>query len=146
MSDLLRRLRQIPRELEPLYQHLLELIDPIYIEWASKAFEIVRIARDLEIYPFGKRIGEKGVQPLSLLAFHLAMNEGIKTCNIENLTQSLLSIGCQDTAVHLTARCCGLLEVSRPRYPGFQVSEQHSLVYFFHLTVREFFKGAGGQQ
>lgn len=140
MPDLLRRLRQTPRELEPLYQHLLSLIDPIYTEWASTAFELVRVARDLEVNPFGKFIKARGVQPLTLLAFHLAMNRDINTSNVEHITESSLSAGCQDTAVHISARCCGLLEMFQPRYETFGVPEQQSLVRFFHLTVREFFE------
>lgn len=144
MPDLLRRLRQIPRELEPLYQHLLGLIDPIYMEWASAAFEIVRAARDLEVSPFGKSIGGKGVQPVTLLAFHLAMSRDINTSNVEHITETTLSTECQDTAVHITARCCGLLEISQLESMDGGIPGQQSLVQFFHLTVREFFEKRAG--
>ena len=38
---LLKRLRALPRELEVLYDSLLAQISPVYLEWASKAFQIV---------------------------------------------------------------------------------------------------------
>jgi len=42
-----QRLRRIPRELEPLYNHLLSLIEPIYLPWASRTFQILRTVQQL---------------------------------------------------------------------------------------------------
>jgi hypothetical protein len=38
IPELHNRLGRLPRELEPLYNHLLERAEPDYFEWASKAF------------------------------------------------------------------------------------------------------------
>jgi hypothetical protein len=38
IAILRERARLLPKELEPLYEHLLERIGPFYIVWASKAF------------------------------------------------------------------------------------------------------------
>lgn len=54
IAILLRRLRALPKELKPLYDYLLGRIDPIYMEWASKAFQIARTSRQLSSAPFGK--------------------------------------------------------------------------------------------
>ncbi|KIN06970.1 hypothetical protein OIDMADRAFT_108740, partial [Oidiodendron maius Zn] len=41
LCDLWERLRLMPRELEPLYDRLLELIDPVYLPWVSKTFQVL---------------------------------------------------------------------------------------------------------
>jgi hypothetical protein len=43
LSDLWDRLRLFPKELEPLYARLLEMIEPVYLPWAVKAFQLLRI-------------------------------------------------------------------------------------------------------
>lgn len=46
LSDLWKHLRRLPRDIEPLYNCLFQLIEP-YEEWASKAFQILRRNQDL---------------------------------------------------------------------------------------------------
>ncbi|EHL00526.1 hypothetical protein M7I_3614 [Glarea lozoyensis 74030] len=66
MPDLQSRLRRVPRELEPLYDHLLDMIEPEYLPWASKAFQVLRRAQQLsiegDVFTFtdqAKRVGEE---------------------------------------------------------------------------------------
>jgi hypothetical protein len=54
LSDLWARLRSMPRELEPLYSHLLGLIELLYLPWVSKTLQILRNNHNLDHQPFGK--------------------------------------------------------------------------------------------
>jgi hypothetical protein len=68
LSDLWARLRSMPRELEPLYSHLLGLIEPLYLPWVSKTLQILRNNHNLGHKPFGKSSSaRRGVVPLTLL-------------------------------------------------------------------------------
>ncbi|KAH0538897.1 hypothetical protein FGG08_004553 [Glutinoglossum americanum] len=142
IPDLWMRLRLLPRELEPLYQHLLACIEPVYLLWASKAFQILRTSRELNTEPFGDPLpldagSALGVRPLSILALYLAMNPGIDVMNSPELaTQVGINARCQETQIQLTARCAGLLEV--PLLKGQKKIRQDSLVQYLHRTVRDF--------
>jgi hypothetical protein len=50
-SLLWARLNTLPKDLEPLFAHLISKIEPIYLIWASKAFQITRTARELGLFP-----------------------------------------------------------------------------------------------
>jgi hypothetical protein len=54
LTDLWQRLSLFPRELEPLYYRLLELIEPVYLPWVSRTFQILRVNTSLLYYPFGQ--------------------------------------------------------------------------------------------
>ncbi|KAH7355227.1 hypothetical protein BKA65DRAFT_582004 [Rhexocercosporidium sp. MPI-PUGE-AT-0058] len=45
IPDLLNRQRTLPRELEPLYDHLLDRIKPAYYPWASKTFSKMKMSQ-----------------------------------------------------------------------------------------------------
>lgn len=47
ISDIWTRLRHLPRELDPLYDRILELIEPNYLPWTLQAFLIVGANRPL---------------------------------------------------------------------------------------------------
>ena len=75
LSHLWNRLRLLPRELKPLYNRLLDLIEPIYLPWVSKAFQILRTNHILLDIESNTSIENRsGVTPLSLRGFCLAMN------------------------------------------------------------------------
>lgn len=141
ISHLWERLRLLPRELEPLYDRLLDLIEPIYLEWVSKTFQILRNNRNLGEFPFPESSAEtKGVEGLSVLAFYLAMNndfnvEKMKGSHKDTLKHEL-DAKCADTIVQLTARCAGLLEVSNVK--GSDSTGAKSFVRYFHRTARDF--------
>jgi hypothetical protein len=50
-SHLCARLNTLPKDLEPLFAHLINQIEPIYLVWASKAFQIIRTVRELGTDP-----------------------------------------------------------------------------------------------
>lgn len=141
ISDLWERLRLLPRELEPLYNRLLDLVDPIYLGWVSKTFQILRTNRELGESPFPESSAEtSGVEALTVLAFHLAMNKDFDPAKLSELDRDTLKqtlyTKCNDAIVHLTARCVGLLEVSNERGTG--TTGKQSFIRYFHRTARDF--------
>jgi hypothetical protein len=152
ISILHQRLRCMPQELEPPYSHLLGLIEPVYRIWASKAFQIVRAFRDSRsdgsTWPkINKADGNHTSIKISNL--HLAISSGLEVCmgtegviNVldqisstisQLLTEESLPLRCEDTKVHLTARCAGLLEV-----PEFKQQGPEATIQFLHRTARDF--------
>jgi hypothetical protein len=139
ISDLWERLRLLPKELEPLYHRLLDLIEPLYMSWASKAFQIVRTNHLLGLAPFGIVYDEaSGVKSLTLGAFTLAMNTEVGTETIRSWDVNMLplDVNCDDMLVQLTARCAGLLEVSKATKSGVPLAD--SAVQYYHRTARDF--------
>ncbi|EPE36694.1 hypothetical protein GLAREA_08857 [Glarea lozoyensis ATCC 20868] len=79
MSDLWRRLELLPKELEPLYEHLVVNIEPVYLEWVSKVFRIVQTSRGFDYTTNYLEIHQSRSparrNPLTLIALHLAIAE-----------------------------------------------------------------------
>jgi len=141
MSHLWERLRLLPRELEPLYQRLLDLIEPLYWLWVSKTFQLLRNNRDLGEFPFGSTSsGVRGVEGLTVASFYLAMEPDIDDATILRMSshqlKDRLEKMCIDKVLHLTARCAGLLEVSNIK--GTDSTGADSQIVFFHRTARDF--------
>jgi hypothetical protein len=140
LSDLWARLRSMPRELEPLYSHLLGLIEPLYLPWVSKTLQILRNNHNLGHKPFGKSSSTKrGVDRLTLRAFFLAIKEDLDATTLRQCTWKWLNSRCEDIRIRLTARCAGLLEVSniRPSTGEISVGPEPNIRYF-HRTARDF--------
>ncbi|KAE9366774.1 hypothetical protein N431DRAFT_471808 [Stipitochalara longipes BDJ] len=97
-KDLRARLRLLPRELEPLYEHLLGLIEPVYLEWASKSFQLVRSARIYQEY-LCQEGGERR-QPFNLLDLYLSIKEDIDIKDLPDYKSDELQI----RYLHRTAR------------------------------------------
>lgn len=142
LSDLWARLRSMPREIEPLYDRLLDLIDPEYLAWASKAFQILRTNHNLSQDPFGKSSSARdGVKPLTVQAFFLAIKDDLDASAGQTNNRVWLDARCEDISVRLTARCAGLLEVtvSHAGYiKGERIGGPDSLIRYFHRTARDF--------
>jgi hypothetical protein len=146
ISIIQTRLRLLPRELEPLYVHLLGLIEPVYLPWASKAFQIVQAARRIEVMTaYGDpRVSETGLvglsnnlaQPLIMAKFYTAMNENLNVTSQHLALSQVSQLVFQNTAVQLTARCAGLLEVSC--HANDEEINGSFLVVFLHATCRAF--------
>ncbi|RAL60236.1 hypothetical protein DID88_000016 [Monilinia fructigena] len=85
ISDLRRRLDDIPGDLEDLYSHMLSYIHPFYLRHASRLFQIVNAAQQE-----ARIIGREDVDqlPLTVLALSLAVDE--------------------DSTLAITARICPL--------------------------------------
>lgn len=150
--DILRqRLERMPRELEPLYQHLFNLIEPVYMLWASKAFQIARAVREhssargadtdadfdisqtgnhFDLYLFFLAISER---PLSLEKVRGAvLHEEIYNL-VQACTEEFIMVKSRDIPVQLTARCAGLLEVVQ--FENFGI---HARIQWLHRTARDF--------
>jgi NACHT domain len=130
-QDLQLRLDQLPREIEPLYEHLFSKITPNYLEWASKAFQIVRAARDH--YKHLSNSERTDQKPLCLLEFLLAIDENIEIKDMPRYGSEALKLRCEDANVHLTARCAGFLEVWTV-HPD----ESGDEIQYLHRTARDY--------
>jgi hypothetical protein len=143
-----QRLRCIPKELEPLYRHLLSLIEPVYLSWASKAFQIVSAHRDNYSGVAWPGYPDMTDKDLTISTLRLAITENINVdINPEHvsivehvspaishqLTDDSLLLGCENTKVQLTARCAGLLEV-----PEFEQRGLRATIEYLHRTARDF--------
>ena len=146
LSDLQKRLRILPTDLERLYRHMLSRIDPpFYLEQASKIFQLVRRARELE--KLSKAEDHLRPKPLTLLQLSLAYDESIQDCTkwdgpmIEPLQLVRMSQGMAD---RLKTRCAGLLElgelVKEPAMEDFKSTTSLPMksVTYMHRTVRDF--------
>jgi hypothetical protein len=131
ITILQERLRSLPRELEPLYRHLLGLIEPVYLHWASKAFQIIRAIHEIDQLDIAE-----GQRILTMGIFNLAIDESITLENSQDIDIDGMGPVYQNIAAQLTARCAGMLEVA-----GFSkhlpVTGGSQIVYL-HTTTREF--------
>ena len=99
MSDLQKRLRALPDDLEHLYERLFGDIEPAYFEHASQLFQIHRTAGG----------------SLSLLDFSFADEENLDYAlygEIKPLSLTDQRFRCEEMMRRLISRCRGLLEVS----------------------------------
>ena len=106
--------------------------------WASKAFQIVRAARELCISKSAGPVRRKeGSTPLTLSTFFLPIHESIQLqAGPSNslYTKDKATLAKRVTVkAHLTARCAGLLEVSKSEQEGPQ-----AVLQFLHRTARDF--------
>ena len=81
---------------------------------------------------------DEWLESLSLLKFHFAINKGISSTTYQNITSELLDISCQDTEVHLTSRCAGMLEVCSRKGHGSAIPFFTYPVDYLHRTVGEY--------
>jgi hypothetical protein len=129
LHDLQGRFRMLPTSLEKLYNHLLRnKIDPIYIDDASKMFNIMRETSDSE---------------LSILAFALtdeSYYERATNGPLRPWTGEEISSVCQKMEDRMKARCAGLIEVSgtvaETLYES--TSKANGKVQYLHRTVKAF--------
>jgi hypothetical protein len=84
MSDLWERLRLLPRELKPLYVRLLELVEPMYLPWVSKAFQILRANRN-HMHSLFKpsSFEDTEVFPLRISDFLFAINQDFNVATLQ---------------------------------------------------------------
>lgn len=139
VTTLRTRLKTLPRELEALYVHLLNIIEPHYLPWTSKVLQIVRACRELGTFYSSTSQPFIGVVPLTLGALRLALEDTSFTSprseNLLTVMRVNVNESYQDLEVHLAARAAGLLEVSHPSYG--KVGE-YSSVGYLHLTCRDY--------
>jgi len=143
ISDLQRRLRLLPPDLEGLYTHMLDLIDGFYVVKASEMFQIVRAAREQ-----GENARNVGVEPepLSCLALSFADEEDPNfsiNAPLGEISQKKTPDRCQLMADRLKCRCAGLLETqgfdniySGPSLASNATSE--AKIQYLHRTVKDY--------
>jgi len=140
MSDLWKRLRLLPKELEPLYEHLLGLIEPLYLGWVSKVLRILQASRGIDDTTkktdgyLPSSMKERGA--LTLIVLYLSIDDTLNLKEIRKMLPESIEAKCNTLAVQLTARCAGFLETSaseNQEKPG-----PTSCVMFLHRTARDF--------
>jgi hypothetical protein len=153
IAQLWTRLRSFPGELYPLYNTLLTQIEPVYLEWASKTFQIMRRTRQLELDPFQKTPitttskfpdsvepqqapPSVSALPLTVVFLLAALCDDAELEGIQEMSKEELEMRCEDTRIHLTSRCAGLLEVSVLKGPA--TISQGSTIVYMHRTARDF--------
>ncbi|PMD46947.1 hypothetical protein L207DRAFT_560602 [Hyaloscypha variabilis F] len=126
VQDLQRRLLQFPRDLEPLYRHMLSLIEDVYAESSSQIFQIAKAVRETEA------VWEE-IQPLTALRLYFAVHPEVegrsRPASLETLSEEM--------EIQLTARCAGLLEIIQSHSEGNRVFGDGEVVYL-HRTARDF--------
>ncbi|KAH6664614.1 small s protein [Halenospora varia] len=129
ITDLQRRLRHLPADLEALYEHMLLKTDPFYLEQASQIFQIVLVAQK-----------ESTSCQITLLQLSwaededetLAINASLRALTTEEITSR-----CKLMDSRLKSVCSGLLESYESRYAN---TAPDARVVFLHRTVSDFFK------
>ncbi|KAE9368296.1 hypothetical protein N431DRAFT_443748 [Stipitochalara longipes BDJ] len=144
ISDLKRRLRDIPEEIEALYRHMMRGIESLYKEKAFRTFEIFKIMSQNETSFPG------GVSSFELDAAIMANEEDTLALNTEMWDEAEAEKRCEQLDIYLRTRCAGLLEIHETQFfelprgpdlllqkllPGFY---HISKVQYLHRSVREF--------
>lgn len=128
IQELFLRLRSTPPEIEPLYEHLIRRIEPMYLQWTSKAFRIVQ-----SMYQIKDVIVN---ETLTLRGFYFAICDDPDFENIHTVSLAWIHRKCEDTEVHIVTRCGGLLEHGRAE------DREESEVRWFHQTARHFIENS----
>jgi hypothetical protein len=101
ISDLQRRLDVLPSDLDKLYSHMIDRIDPLYHAQGSRIFQIYDAATDI------------GLKPV-ILELELAVTASLSAAKSqvkEKMSDLEVQNRCKKMEVHLKTRCEGLLEV-----------------------------------
>ena len=138
LSNLQKKVDELPKDLEHLYMHLLDGIKPEYWERSSKIFRIVQATL---------------VPPRALTIWYSGETEANP---LENLALDTRLARCYQVHLRLMSQCAGLLElrqsvkvsediveadILRP-YESWSLSDRHhylqSAVYHLHRTTKDF--------
>ncbi|CZR70076.1 uncharacterized protein PAC_19977 [Phialocephala subalpina] len=128
-----QRLRLLPTELEPLYNHIFNAhIDPLYKPWASKVFQICRTSR--EVIEYHSWLFDSGqCRDFTILELLFSMEEGLTIERVRAFGRKEIAQKCANIAIQLNARCGGLLELPQLAQLG-----PDATVEYMHRTVRDF--------
>ena len=125
VRDLQRRLRTIPADLEEYLAHIVDSLEPSYLEQATQLFEVTLSAHE----------------PLSLLTYSFVHEDNPDfaiNAKVEAFSQAHLDYRLTQTRRRLNSRCKGLLEV----YKRHDHRNEHvfclETVDFLHRSVRDF--------
>lgn len=129
ITDLQKRLRHLPADLEALYDHMLEKTDPFYLEQASQLFQIVLTAQK-----------ESVNHQITLLQLSWAEDEDealAANFTLRQLTEDEIIVRCKLMDTRLKSVCSGLLESYDSKYSNIAPDAR---VVCLHRTVSDFFK------
>jgi hypothetical protein len=151
--ELWARLQSFPTELNGLYESILSKIEPIYFDWASKAFQYIVASGQLSYDPFrtstlsegmnmpsGPVKIPNGVGSLTLIELSFATQTDYDLDDANTMTADQLISKFQEILLHLTARCADLLEVSNSRNLN-GLSASFQVVHWMHRTAHDFVLG-----
>jgi hypothetical protein len=101
ISDLQRRIDVLPSELDTLYCHMIDRVDPLYFDQASRIFRIFDVATELKLGP-------------TILQLELALSttytDATSSLADQPMSDEEIKQRCGRMAAHLKSRCEGLLE------------------------------------
>jgi hypothetical protein len=132
ISDLRMRLHALPSELSALYKHMLNFVEPLYQEQASRTFRIYQAMIERKQH----------VSALELEAAITATRDLAIATKIGPVSDEDIKDRCEQVDAHLKSRCAGLLEVQGHRsltLDGVEGRVRYALkVAYLHRTVKEF--------
>lgn len=135
ISQLRRRVHALPPQLESLFQHMLSKVEPRYRNEAAKLLSLCHQNQKtsaLDLYTMG----------LALVDYHEMDVRRAPVFQNQTMRQKLQK--CRTFEGRLRSRCCGLLEIQRPRAEvcfcdyGEHQGLVDSTVGFIHRSVFEF--------
>lgn len=139
ISYLQMRLRQLPPELDDLYDHMVFKIDKVYQRDRARLFQLIGTAfqnqdNDLFSWPATSR--------LSILFLSFASEED-ETLALKAepgfMVKEKIINRCQDMEVRLKTRCGGLLEVNYGNQdPSTRTVSPDMTISYLHRTVRDY--------
>jgi hypothetical protein len=121
ISDLQKRLLYLPADLEKLFQHMLDTLEPLYFDQAFQLFQIFRATW----------------APISLLSMSFA-EEGLEAAlraPLGPLSTEEVAFRAETMRRRLSSRCKGFLEVPPVRNKTHAATAK---VQYFHRTVKDF--------
>ena len=138
ITDLERRLRSLPTDLEAYFRHMLENIEDVYVQQTVQTFHIALQA----------------VKPLNLMTY--AMIDELEEfpryaieLPVQQMTITDAESRCQDMKLRINARCKDLLQITRKSLQKFDEDPNYELalhpffqyeVDLLHRTVKDFFQ------
>ena len=135
ITDLERRLRSLPTDLEAYFRHMLENIEDVYMQQTVQTFHIALQA----------------VKPLNLMTY--AMIDELEEfpryaieLPVQRMTITDAESRCQDMKLRINARCKDLLQITRKdfnEFPRYELAIHPIPQYevdFLHRTVKDFFQ------
>lgn len=131
ISDLKKRVSQLPSDLEALYQHILDNLDPFYRIQMSQIFQIFRAAQN------------RSPGLVTLLNLSWADEDEdllVEIAPIQPYTRKEIEERCEIMDGRLKSVCAGLLEATDPKFSSLQ-PDCH--VLYLHRTVSDWLTKPG---
>ena len=130
LEDLRYRLEGLPTDLEELYNHMLEKLDPIYRQQASRIFQIVFQSITIA--------SEAPLTTMHLSHAEEQAPEASMTMALAPVSDSERYSKCVAMEGRVRSRCCGLVEVLQDWKLPNPERLINSRIAFLHRTVAEF--------